>query len=411
MILFDGKTYPSSEQDRLIGELAPRLTAARETPPDPEPLIRALDTLAGRIAAGEYDALIDALDLPDRDRMVREAVWMLQEEQLRRKMAVELPPLPETPGLAKRRLPLGVLFHIAAGNLDVLPAYSVIEGLLAGNINILKLPGGDNGLTVRVLEELIALCPQIRDYLYVFDTSSRDLEAMKALAALAGGIVVWGGEEAVRAVRALAPANARIIEWGHKLSFAYLTPSYTDADLTALAVHIRETRQTLCSSAQVIYLDTADMAEVLRFCERFLPVLDGIYGENDLSHNGKMTLQSYTARLREAAGQSDGSRLFRGRNVLLTASPDSRLEVSDMFGSIRVKPLPREQIVPVLAPHKSRLQTAGLAVREEDLVRRLALAGVTRITSLASMSRPLPGENHDGTYALAAYTRIVDVEE
>ena len=42
--------------------------------------------------------------------------------------------------------PLGVLLHIAAGNADGLPAFSVAEGLATGNINILKLPQADNGL-------------------------------------------------------------------------------------------------------------------------------------------------------------------------------------------------------------------------------------------------------------------------
>ena len=42
--------------------------------------------------------------------------------------------------------PLGVLLHIAAGNAEGLPFFSVVEGLLAGNINILKLPGMDDGV-------------------------------------------------------------------------------------------------------------------------------------------------------------------------------------------------------------------------------------------------------------------------
>ena len=410
MILFGGKQYPSSRQAPLIARLGPRLLEIRGKSPDREALIKALDTLARRVEEGAYDLLLDALDLPDKERRIREAAWLLKEEQLRNKLATELPPLRSGPGLKTLRRPLGVLFHIAAGNIDALPAYSVVEGLLAGNINILKLPGGDQGLTVTLLEELIKLCPEAREYIYVFDTPSQDLEAMKALAALADGIVVWGSEEAVGAARQLAPINCRLIEWGHKLSFAYLSRDYGPEELKALATHIRETRQLLCSSAQLAYLDTDSREELEAFCRAFLPLLEEIYGENDFSRRGKMGLQAYTNRLEQALGLQKEV-IFQGKHTQLKLKEGRELEASDQFGSLLVKGLPREEIIEALSPHKSRLQTVGLGRMDEDLAERFAAAGLTRITRIENMARPLPGENHDGLYALAAYTRLVDVEK
>ena len=46
---------------------------------------------------------------------------------------------------------------------------------------------------------------------------------MKRLAGLADGVVVWGGDGAVRGVRELAGPSVKLIEWGHKISFAYVT--------------------------------------------------------------------------------------------------------------------------------------------------------------------------------------------
>ena len=88
-------------------------------------------------------------------------------------------------------VPLGTLFHIAAGNVDILPAFSVAEGLLTGNINILKLPQADSGLTVQIAARLAETEPALADYLYVFDTPSTDIAAMKKMADMADGIVVW----------------------------------------------------------------------------------------------------------------------------------------------------------------------------------------------------------------------------
>ena len=90
-------------------------------------------------------------------------------------------------------LPLGTLLHITAGNMEGLPVFSIVEGLLTGNVNILKLPGNDGGLSMDIILRLIRLEPALADYIYVFDTSSGDLPAMRRLEEMADGIVGWGG--------------------------------------------------------------------------------------------------------------------------------------------------------------------------------------------------------------------------
>jgi len=75
-------------------------------------------------------------------------------------------------------------------------------------------------------------------------------------------VVVWGGKEAVSALRRMIPPNTKMIEWGHKISFAYVTEqAVTAAGLEGLAKNIVETGQLLCSSLQGIFLDTNDMGK------------------------------------------------------------------------------------------------------------------------------------------------------
>ena len=57
--------------------------------------------------------------------------------------------------------------------------------------------------------------------MYVFDVPSTDLESLTVFARAADAVVVWGGDEAVRAARRLADPDTQVISWGHKLSFAY----------------------------------------------------------------------------------------------------------------------------------------------------------------------------------------------
>ena len=421
MILYRGELCEDRELPRLLERLeADCLETIAGQSIDRETVVAACDALARRVEAGDYDSVLQpfltafSID-PAR---FREALFLFKREALSYKLAVELGPedLPDLtpPGRApirRRRMPLGVLFHMAAGNVDGLPAYSVVEGLLAGNVNILKLPAQDRGASLLLLRELVRLEPRLRDFVYVFDVPSTDLQSLERFAKIADAVVVWGGDEAVRAARTLAGPDTALICWGHKLSFAYAVPPVSDGDLEALADHICATGQLLCSSCQGIFLDTGDMGEVHALAERLFPILQAAARRHppaDPALRARATLELYA---RELEADSGGRRIYRGGGVSVTAAPDSRLELGLLAGNCWVKPLPRDQIVPRLKPRKGCLQTAGLLCPEgerEALSALLARAGVVRVTGPGDMSRTVPGEAHDGTYPLAAYTRVVE---
>lgn len=422
MILYRGELCEDRELPRLLERLeADCLETIAGQSIDRETVVAACDALARRAEAGDYDSVLQpflAAFSIDPARF-REALFLFKREALSYKLAVELGPedLPDLtpPGRApirRRRMPLGVLFHMAAGNVDGLPAYSVVEGLLAGNVNILKLPAQDRGASLLLLRELVRLEPRLRDFVYVFDVPSTDLQSLERFAKIADAVVVWGGDEAVRAARTLAGPDTALICWGHKLSFAYAVPPVSDGDLEALADHICATGQLLCSSCQGIFLDTGDMGEVYALAERFFPILQAAARRHppaDPALRARATLELYA---RELEADSGGRRICRGGGVSVTAAPDSQLELGLLAGNCWVKPLPRDQIVPRLKPRKGCLQTAGLLCPEgerEALSALLARAGVVRVTGPGDMSRTVPGEAHDGTYPLAAYTRIVEV--
>ena len=186
-------------------------------------------------------------------RQIAEAIAMLDPQYLIRRMERELGmhPFEMTPysqmdrqeAVLEQWQPLGELLHIAAGNVEALPAFTVVEGLLTGNINIVKLPGGEDGASVLLLEELIRLAPELAEYIYVFDYSSEETDLIERMANVSDAVVVWGSDAAVTAVRRMATPHTRIIEWGQKLSFAYVTKlGMEQTQVDALAKHICTTR-------------------------------------------------------------------------------------------------------------------------------------------------------------------------
>ncbi|MFR9214976.1 MAG: acyl-CoA reductase [Ruthenibacterium sp.] len=430
MILANGRLYEHGSQAEILQRMGSEIDAVRAQKSLPaDAVVDALDALSRQIEAGGFARR--ALALGVTAQQLAQAVCMLRRESVEYRLRTELGPRPFAPrtlapplekGRRTVRLyPLGVLLHIAAGNADGLPVLSLAEGLVTGNINILKLPQADSGLSLELVQALIGLAPELADFIYVFDTPSSDIAAMRQMAAYSDGIVVWGGDAAVAAVRQIAPVGAKLIEWGHRLSFAYLS-GYEDKarELAQLAAHIADTRQLLCSSCQVIFLDTEDMGQVHAFCEEFLPILEDAAQAGppeDFGTRAQITLRRYAAGLEQAAFGTEaqaGRRTYTGRLCQLIACEDHGLELSGMFASCLVKRLPAAKLAPVLRRAQGRLQTAGLVCAPEKraaLARCLAGCGVVRITRAGAMSHTLCGEAHDGEYPLRRYVRLVETDE
>ena len=392
----------------------------------PETVIAACDKLVASMDVTKYLTAMAELGIDEAlgKQYIEEARQLFCADSLRHRLRVELgdsqldaktiyPPYKDYT-VTEQVLPLGVLLHIAAGNADGLPAFSVLEGLLTGNINILKLPSVDGGLSIRLLLELIEVEPALADYIYVFDYSSKDIVHMRQLIEAADAVVIWGGKEAVSALRMLVPPHVRLIEWGHKISFAYVTKQgMTEDGLRGLAMNMAVTGQLLCSSLQGIYFDTEDEQDVHTFCRRFLPILDDVLRQNSKSLGigirSQISLKLYNEELE---GIYKNSKVFKGEYGSVIAYTDSQLETAIQFGNTWVRPLPQERLREVLHPYKNFLQTAALLCGDserEQLCTALFQTGVVRICPGEIMSTTYAGAPHDGEYPLRRYTKIVSL--
>ena len=351
MIFANGRLLPDSQLSQVLEELEEAVNETRACRTlEPETVISALQAVGERLDRGELDPLILRYAGPGGRREVAHIRPLLRREALEYKLAVELGiPLysfQERPFGRTQTVPLGTLFHVTAGNVDGLPAFSAVEGLLTGNINLVKLPSGDQGLSLAVFQLLTEQEPRLAPFLYAFQIPSRDTAALRRLADLADGAVVWGGDGAVTALRQLAPPGCKLMEWGHRLSFAYLSRWEGEEDaLSALAEHLIQTGGLLCSSCQVIFLDTDALGEGEAFCRSFVPLLERAADRfrAALGEKGEGSLYAWETRLEHAADRLPGT-LFPGRGCSLTLREDRELELS---------PPPRQCAGEVSAPEGS----------------------------------------------------------
>lgn len=426
MNLIHGKRMDAEQSKRELAQIGDSvlrsLAAGRLARED---VIAACDKLSRKLNEQEHLALLVSSGMRPELAKTELAVFksMLSRGYLERLIEREfgdwaertLQPENFNRSVRQKWAPLGALLHISAGNADALPAFSVIEGLLTENVNILKLPGGGDELSLLILEELIGIEPRIAEKIFVFDTPSDDTAAMERLADAADAVVVWGGDAAVSAVRSMAKPDTRIVEWGHKISFAYVSgDGMPDGELMELARHICETNQLLCNSCQGIYVDTDSFEQVTAFAGRFYPILERAAEEDPLPddpfHAAQATLALYAEELESV---HINKRVFRGKRCGVVAYGDSALTPSCAPRCAWVRPLPGERILQTLKPYKNHLQTAALVSgkgKTRELEEALVAAGVVRIVPAGGMSAHYCGMPHDGEFALRRYMKIVSCE-
>jgi hypothetical protein len=264
-------------------------------------------------------------------------------------------------------------------------------------------------MSIRLLQELIKESPILKDYIYVFDVPSTEVETIKQLANLADATIVWGGDMAQKAARTFVDIHSSIISWGHKISFTYVDKNVTDEELKALCESICVTNQLFCSSSQGIYVNTDDVNELKALAERILPLFAETskrMGTLPLTMKAKNSLLIYNEKL-----EGNADKVFTKDGVSIIVKEDNKLELSFLFQNIWIKPLKKEDIIKVLKPNKNLLQTVSinkLIEGKKEISSLLAKAGATRITALGDNSRMLAGESHDGEYALRRYIRVVE---
>ncbi|QMU77989.1 hypothetical protein GXW83_22120 [Streptacidiphilus sp. PB12-B1b] len=433
---WQGAWVDRAEADRRLDRLDGYVREALAERLSPLLVLAACDRLAAALAdpsspqAGRLAACLREARLPEDEtaRTLGDVAEALSRENLETKLMRELGGT--DPGrLARfdfRReifegwLPVGLLVHIAPGNAPAAGALSVVEGLLAGNVNAVKTSGGGR-FTHALLSELADLDPTgaIAARVIVLGFPSSRTAWLQRLCAAADAVAAWGGEEALAGVAALVPAGCRLVDWGPKLSFSYLTSDAWAHRETLLGIvdDICRLDQQACSSPQVIYLDTADPEQVFAFAERFAgvlaeavpglaPAVPGLLESAEISNTVQVArLEEHLGLTRVHAAEDGSWHVLADTRAALRASP--------LFRTVWVKPLPRKEIGAVLRPMRRYLQTVGIGADRRDtaeLAAAVLTAGAQRVTVPGEMLSSYDGEPHDGVYALQRYSRRVDVQ-
>ncbi|PHM74041.1 acyl-CoA reductase [Xenorhabdus kozodoii] len=312
--------------------------------------------------------------------------------------------------------PLGLVIHITPSNAELLPFMAVIESLLVGNINGLRPSSNDNGFSAQLLAEFLThdISGELADRVAVLPLSVAHLAE---LFSQADAVSAWGSDASLASIRAQLPAGCRWIDWGHRISMAWLSPDAADdAQLDALADDICRYDQQACSSPQCLLVDSDDPNVLQHIGQRMAVALQRRAGSHsalkpDIQEAAEITTQTAFQQLdfaftqvRGEIWQADGWRVIWRHEEELAASP--------LFRTLQIRPAPRQHLCTILLPWRHYLQTCALITRQEhitEMSHTLFAAGISRITPAGQMHDGYSGEPHDGVYALSRLAKRVSV--
>lgn len=425
-VIIKGKRIEIEKQNCLTGvSESINETLAQETI-NIRQVIASLDKLGKYIVDEEEFLLPQLMELgfsrEEALQIKKDAIAVLSAEELFRKIKRELGEMPfEINRLSTREdefegwMPVGVLGHVTSSNDAMLPFFSSVEGILTGNINVIKTATGAHKVAMTLVKKLCEIDPSLAPYFYVFPLSSKDEDLLRSMFALCNTIAVWGSDAATSGVRKLAPSGVKIVEWGNRISFSYFTKNgFSEEMLIGLAKDVCVNDQQACSAPQLVYYETDSKEELLNFAQELMDVLQEVsdtYPVHPMSQaeQAELTTQIQLCHLDELM---DNAKLYDGNNCRIFVRYDNELCASPLFRTLIVKPIKRSEIISVLRPFRSYLQSVGLACSRDEiapLTNLLLFGGVNRITEPGLMMGGYTGEPHDGIYALTSYLKRVSL--
>ena len=410
-----------TKMNSLSEEIAQTLNERLAT----EDILTACDTFSQQLKNGKYPELKDALHndgIPNADEIIDSLSGFLTRKSLEKKLKAEFGTI--TPFKIQRVdykeshyeawSPMGVLVHITAGNSPIVAPMAAVEGLLSGNINIIKVASNAGIFPARFLE-ILGKHANIGKFIYMLSISSKQTALLQQIIDIADCVSAWGGEEAIKSIREMTPQGIPVVAWGHKISFSYITPdAICEKTVNDLVHSICRNEQQSCSSPQCVMIDTTKTEDVYRFGSM-------------LAEGLERARSQYPAQAPDAAQAAEITAVtqlyrtdlcFENGNVIeaedhlyrVLISEETKFLPSPLYRTIWVSPLPHSALVGALRAMRQYLQTAGLACAFEDVYKLTDLlyrAGVTRVTPVRTMSVSYTGEPHDGLFALPRFVKRV----
>jgi hypothetical protein len=316
--------------------------------------------------------------------------------------------------------------HVFSGNVPGVAVTSLIRALLVKSASLGKTAVGEPVLAALFARAVAQEDAGLGACLAVTYWPGGDEEMERAALQGADAVIVYGGADAVDAVRGRTPAGARFLGYGSRLSFGVVAREHLSAETAkevadACALDASTFDQQGCVSPHVFYVEEGGETAPAEWARLLAEGMAEV--ERELPRGALAPRESST--IRQLRGEAEFAQLSGG-GVELHASPegtawtvvydpDPAFAASCLNRVVRVKPVADLAGVPSLVErYASVLQTVGVAApheRRRALAEELGRLGASRVVPMGRMAWPPGTWHHDGHPPLRDLVRWCDLEE
>lgn len=272
---------------------------------------------------------------------------------------------------------------------------------------------------------LYAMQPKLGACLEIAEWKGGTTHFEDALFAEASCVTATGSDESLTEIRKRLPARVRFLGYGHKLSVAFVTRESLDKNgaekiASALTEDASAWNQLGCLSPHAIYIENGASINSLAFAEVLSKHLEGREQKDPRGAISAQDAAAITTRrmfyeVRASADRetklwaSSGSTSW---TVVHETSPQFQASCLNRF--IFIKPVDSlDEFLASIGSLPGQISTVGLAApmaRAQEVSRRLADAGISRVCRIGHMQNPPLTWRHDGRPSLGDLVTWTDIE-
>ena len=317
------------------------------------------------------------------------------------------------------------LVHITSGNLPVPALQSIVFGVLLRSAQFVKCARGASLVPRLFAHSLYDADPKLGACMELADWRGGNAELEKCLFAEANCVTATGSDESLAAIRNLVPSFTRLVGYGHRLSFAYITSGlltrlHASSVAARAASDVTAWNQLGCLSPHVVYVESGGQLSAEQFAELLAEELrrrEESEPRGELPVEVAAAISSRRSFYDVRAAHSPDTRLWCSKDSTawtLVFEADPKFQSSCLNRFIYVKAVANlTEALQNADAVRGQISTVGLAAAEDRtqaLATELARWGVTRICPLGQMQEPPLAWRHDGRTALEDLIRWTDWE-
>jgi hypothetical protein len=324
--------------------------------------------------------------------------------------------------------------HVTAGRIPNPIFMGIVLGLLTRSAQFVKCPSGASFLPRLFAHSIYEADPKLGACLEVAEWRGGTSHLETTLFAQADCVTATGSDESLAAIRRHVPPKTRLVAYGNRVSFAYVTKeSLSNASpkkiVARAASDVVAWNQLGCLSPHVIYVENGGSVPPEHFAEM---LADELARREQTEPRGELPVESAAAiASRRAFYEVRAAHSLNSKEVDVPVTQrwcsenstawtviyesDPRFQLSCLNRFIYVKNVNSlTEALQSADKVRGSVSTVGLEAPEElaaGIVTQLARWGVTRVCPLGRMQNPPLTWRHDGRPSLGDLITWTDWEQ